>query len=238
MDWQTFVVALWTPLMAVLGAAVWPVAVLIAAWWSRPLLSRLGEALGQLLANRDFKFKVGSMEASMGVAAAQQNLPASPPGHPDQDDGDTALPGHQLPTIAPSARVVVNEFEAELRSQLEQLNASDQLATLSRWYAELRATATHEFLFNRIWTSQIALLNVLNQSGGSLPSDDVKSRYAMVTEAFPDGYPAPTMEVWVHFLLAYRLAVWEGTDLHITEFGKDFLLYLVTAGLNPVTKGY
>jgi hypothetical protein len=232
MGWFEFIVAIWASLMQVFSAAVWPVALLVAAWWARPLLSKLGVAIGQFIATRDFRVKVGNIvEASMGAPVMQQSVPPTTP----SDFRDLALSASA--PLAPSDRPLVTHFEGEVIQQLSQIESGNKLEVLARWYAELRALASHEIVFNRIWASQIGLLTKLNQTG-SMSHSEVQRHFNMVVEAYPEGYPIAASDAWFGFLTENSLAAWQDDALHITDVGKDFLVYLVQAGLNPLARSW
>lgn len=236
MGWKSFVVALWEPLMGAIAAAAWPGGILIAAWLARPLLIRLSEALAQLIATRDFRLKVGGVEASMAAIpqqAAAEDLPAP---EVETNEGETRTLSTSPKIPVPSERPLVNAYILDLQQALSGYEEDSKLPTLIRWYADLRTTAVHEFIFNRIFGSQVALLNRMNQAGGALTRNEVQAHVEDSAKAHGVATNANMLETYLRFLLSYTLVTWSDDRLVLTNQGKDFLVYIVTASLNPASR--
>jgi hypothetical protein len=238
MGWMQFVISMWAPFMGMLSAATWPAALLLAVWWARPLLLRTAETLTQLIRERDWKVKLGGFEASVQQVAQAELIagilePTDELGLPPEDSSKKSI-NEPLP---PSSGELAARFEQEAAKTLEHLGPEQGPPAIARAHGELRAQLVFEYIFNRIFKSQVDLLQLLNMSGGTVTTAEVQRHYADVQVVHSQFLKPEGMAQWLRYLEVYELVRWEGADLHLTSIGREFLIYLVKAGLNPDSRG-
>lgn len=239
---MSFVVAMWGSLMGFLSAAAWPAAILIAAWWARPLLLRTAETFGQTLKDRDWQLKVGSFEAKVQQATDRDILTGGLVSDTEtKADATPSLPSPPLsqpstPLPSPSGPLAAR-FQTEAQEAIQSMRPEQIPEIVAHAHGEIRAQLAYEYIFNRIFKSQVQLLQHLNVSGGTLPEATVEHHYETVQKAYPNILKPEEMSNWLRYIEAYELVTWNGKMLTITPYGQDFLVYLVKAGLNPETKG-
>jgi hypothetical protein len=134
--------------------------------------------------------------------------------------------------LEPTDNAVLARFEAEARQQLENL-PEDGVDRLLRGYADFRRRGSHEWTYNRIFGSQIRLLEAANQAGGALPIAQVQELYGTFSEALPASVTRPDFENWLSFLTSTGYATISEAQFALTDLGKDFLVYMPFSGLSP-----
>lgn len=77
----------------------------------------------------------------------------------------------------------------------------------------------------RIFGSQIAALKRLNEVGRATV-DDAREFFRPYAEQFPQLYNNYGFDGWLGFLKGGGLIVQNGNVLEISDFGRDFLIYL------------
>ena len=136
----------------------------------------------------------------------------------------------QKPTLDPSPRAAVNLIETRIRIEVDSVEAAKKEPVLLRALAQSRLQAGHEFTYNRIFGSQILALKRLNEAGRATV-DDAREFFKPYAEQFPQVYSSYGFDGWIAFLKSNVLINQNGTTIEITEFGRDFLVYLTEARL-------
>ncbi|RWX30664.1 hypothetical protein EHI47_14535 [Rhizobium leguminosarum] len=149
---------------------------------------------------------------------ASANLPAEP---------GAAMPGSQLP---PPPRVAIQLIEDELRSDLEKIPQEARVPMLLRALADTRIRAGHEFVYNRIFGSQISALKALNERG-PIPDHDAMREFEPLKTQFPEVYGKYEFGDWAGWLERMSMVTHQNGVYAITPLGRDFLFYLVDTGL-------
>lgn len=162
----------------------------------------------------------GGIKAKMDVAEQQQASKENP--IEEKLNAKQTLP---IPSLA------VSQIEARLRSELEVIEEGQRQTILLRALAQSRLEAGHEFTYNRIFGSQIAGLKRLNEAG-RVTVNDAHEFFKRYAEQFHEFYRAFGFEDWLGFLLNTGLVVRNDDVLEITEFGREFLVYLTTRRLS------
>jgi hypothetical protein len=155
------------------------------------------------------------LKAKIDAAEQQQSAAENPA--TEKQPTSTAL--------EPSPRATVNIIEKEVRDTLTRIEAGKREAVLVRRLAETRLIAGHEFTYNRIFGSQILALKRLNVAGRPT-IDDARQFFDSVKKQHPLFYSTYSFEGWLGFLLKSALIVQNDNVLEITDFGRDFLVYL------------
>jgi hypothetical protein len=106
----------------------------------------------------------------------------------------------------------------ELENRLNTIDKQAREATLVRALAETRLLAGHEFVYNRIFGSQILALKRLNEVGQAT-IDDVQQFFKPYAEQYPQLYSK------------YVIVQKDGL-VEISDFGRDFLIYLTIMRLS------
>ncbi len=140
-----------------------------------------------------------------------------------------ALPSTE-PKMAPASRVGIQILEDELSAMVEALEADTRTPVLIRALAETRLRAGHEYVYNRIFGSQIVALKTLNQRG-SISEADARREFEPLKTLYPDVYEKYSFEAWNGWLQRMGLVRYQNGFFEITALGRDFLMYLVETGL-------
>jgi hypothetical protein len=195
----------------------WPVAVVVATWWLRPLIAPLMRSLALRKVDVDaFGFK-----AKMDAVEQQQQ------------EAHTSLPTVEVQTDLPPARPVVLSVEQKIRNHLSasQVDAQKQIVYLVRALAEMHLRAGAEFTYNRIFGSQIGALKWLDHQGGA-PVADVVGYFNQYAQQYPDVYKSYNFDGWLAFLTGNGLLEQAGDRLRTTELGHEFLVYMAETRLS------
>lgn len=200
----------------VVKATAWPIALLIIALTFR---SGLLSALPSLF-RRKFELEGLGFKAKIDAAEQQQAGGENP--------ASEKLP--ETPALDPSPRVAVNIIETRVRGELSGIEAGKREPVLLRALAQSRLEAGHEFTYNRIFGSQILALKRLNEVGRATV-DDARTFFKPYAEQFPQIYSNYGFDGWLGFLKAV-LIVQNGDVLEISDFGRDFLVYLTERRLS------
>lgn len=192
-------------------AVAWPMAFGIVALSFKPGLLN---ALPVIFRGKKLEFEGLGFKAK--IDAAEQQAAAENP-------ATEKLP--QAPALDPSPRPAANIMEAQLRQELNAFEAGIREPILVRALALSRLEAGHEFMYNRIFGSQILALKRLNEAG-SATVDDAHQFFKLVEGQFPQFYSTYSFDGWLGFLLRGAMIVQNGNVLQISDFGRDFLVYL------------
>lgn len=198
-------------------AVSWPLVTLVVATIYKSELRRL---IVDLL-RRKIEFTGFGVTAKLD--ANEQNLTSA------ANPASQALPSDIAPTLSvnPASALI----EEKLYNDLSKLEESVKVPLLVQALAGARLAAGHEFTYNRIFGSQIAVLKRLH-SHGALPLVEVKRIFDQTAVNFPDVYKDYTFGQWLDFLERNLLVNRQGDDINITAFGSDFLVYLVQQRLS------
>lgn len=162
----------------------------------------------------------GGFKAKIDVAEQQQG------------DNPSALALEvQKSTLDPSPSPAVNIIEERIRREAETVEATKREALFLRLLAQSRLQAGHEFTYNRIFGSQILGLKRLNEVGRARV-DDAREFFKPYAEQFPQVYASYGFDGWFGFLKGNALIAQTGNTIEITEFGREFLLYLTQVRLS------
>jgi len=198
-------------------AMAWPIAVVIVSLIFKP---GLRDFLRSFTAR---KIEVEGFGVKARIDAAEQQKGAA------ENPATEKLP--QAPALDPSPRLAVNIIETRLREELNGFEAGKREPVLVRALAHSRLEAGHEFTYNRIFGSQILALKRLNEVSRATV-DDAREFFKPFAEQFPQLYNNYGFDAWLGFLLGGAMIVQNGNVLEISDFGRDFLVYLTERRLS------
>jgi hypothetical protein len=206
----------WLEFVKVLVPLGWPIVTVIVT------LLLKGEIFTFLrtILQRNFEFELpggfkGKVDAAEQQKSADQN--------PAAKELTEAAPN-------PSQSPALNRIVTELQNALTKIDKQARETTLVRALAETRLRAGHEFLYNRIFGSQISALKRLNEIGQATV-DDARQFFKPYAEQFPQLYSKYGFDKWAGFLESNGLVVQKDGLMEISDFGRDFLVYLTTMRL-------
>lgn len=134
----------------------------------------------------------------------------------------------------------VLERESAIATQLGTFalrSEEEKRKVLIRAFAGARIALEHNTAAHLIFSSQLRLLIALNARASGLPIEEAQRFFTEARAVFPEIYVNRTFEDWFGFVLSQNLAVRRDHRFEITQFGTDFLKYLVDAKLTHERRG-
>lgn len=130
--------------------------------------------------------------------------------------------------------IVLQEVETRIRSDLVSRNLQDDGETskvLIKYLAATKVALEFEQIHNLIFGSQILLLKKLNEvTGIGQVSSLVQAHFTHVQLSFPDSFSNWSLEKYLNFLFERALIVRQDDNYHITNLGKEFLVWMARTG--------
>ena len=202
-------------------ALAWPVTTGLVIFWLRPALA---ECL-RSLATRKVAITAPGVSATL-EAASQKEAGISPA---------LSLPITQIVTLppTPNPNVVAADLEKKIAEQLAETPPEYREPILIRHLANTRIQGRHEYVYNRIFGSQIAGLKRLNDVGRA-SMDEARIFAKIAIEENPEFYKDYGFNGWIDFLIKNSLVNKNEEFLHITDMGKDFLRYIIEFRLTEI----
>jgi len=160
----------------------------------------------------------------------QQNVPAHNPSSPEIANGNEEF--HKLKAQAETSLAVVN-LASQIRQNLAKTNLTEQqkieLGALT--VAQLRLEAFFWRAYTLIFGTQIALLYELNAR--NLTEQEIQTYVSSVKEKFPEAYATWSHHTYIEFLKNFEMIQVAGGVFSITEYGKEFLIWIARNQLSP-----
>ena len=229
-DWQTVFDGLKTILDPISNAS-WPIAIGLIVWAFRePVKAMIGRV-------RQLSGFGGTADFTTNDVIAQRQ---------SADGSRTAsLPALADTSNLPPSDLVFDVFDRQLASVLEEhVNGGDnvKLAWAIRQRSVSEATRIHETNYRVIFGSQIHGLKTLNTLGtGNVSEFEAFFESVRANPVWEALHKDRTFDQWGQFLIdAGYVALIEGTDptlVQITPFGKQFLQWMVLAGVPDIKPG-
>lgn len=130
--------------------------------------------------------------------------------------------------------VVLQDIEGRIRNELttRQLSVEGETTkVLIKYLAAAKVGLEFEQIQNLIFGSQIYLLKKLNQVTGQGQSLAlIESHFEHVQKMFNDSFADWTLEKYLHFLFERQLIVLQDGRYHITNLGKEYLVWMARTG--------
>lgn len=128
-------------------------------------------------------------------------------------------------------RKIIIDQEEIIKKDLEalKLDTDGKISVLMRRLATLVLAFRFENLSSIIWGSQLKILEYLNSSYG-VEIELIKPFYDVASQAYPAVFASYPFEQYFGFLTSNGLVVRQDNKYFITEFGREFLVYLATTG--------
>lgn len=143
----------------------------------------------------------------------------------------SALPFPELMKAPISATVLAREDY--LKNQLQEFNLqndTEKISVLIRVAATSRIEAEFNNISHIIFGSQLDLLILISGTPDGITIQQANDFFKAVQETSPDIHGNRKFEEWFHYLLGSGLTT-QTEKIDITQYGKDFLKYLVDARL-------
>ena len=199
-----------------LGAIGWPhVALIFAVFFA--LLFR--KELSAFIA------RIRSVGGKLGVEAG-----APSPEIQNEKKSEAALA--ELMNIGDS--VVLKEAEHLIKVDLEKrdISAQDSVRVLTRHLAATQLSLDYEQIHSRIFGSQIYLLKRLNEvQGQGKPPEFIEEHFERVRAVFPE-LADWSLQQYMTFFYARTLVISKDGNVHITQKGVDYLVWVARTGHN------
>ena len=194
----------------------WPLVVVWITWWFSTEIRNLAA----LFERKTVKVEGYGFKASVEIAEQVQE--ASSPVN------DKLA---QVAALGPNTRDASAVIETDIGSALAKIDSASRESVLQRSLADTRLMAAHEFIYNRIFGSQIIALRTLNERS-SCTVAEAREFWQNFAQQFPEMYPAYSFEQWLDFLVRNGLVNRQGHLLNVSVFGRDFLIYLAESSLS------
>jgi hypothetical protein len=102
-------------------------------------------------------------------------------------------------------------------------------------FSRIAASSRVEMEFNNIahiiFGSQLDLIVQLVGTPSGLPVNRAESIFKQAQEKYPDLHSSRNLDDWLKFLISNNLIAVQYDKIDITQYGSDFLKYLVDARL-------
>lgn len=191
----------------------WPVATTIlgglAIFAFRPALSRLVDRL---------------QSASKDGIKFDRPQSSSPPQIPL-----TFIELMNLP-LSPSAALREQEITDQLH-QWQIQEPSQQAAALARALARTYVNFEFSVIANTVFGSQVLILEHLTSEPQGLAIADANDVYALAQSQSPELHAERTAEEWINYMIVRRLITAAEDSIAITQYGRDFLKFLIDESL-------
>ena len=197
-----------------MGAIAWPAAAVII---SIVFFCLFKEQIGGLIA-RTKKVSRGGIEAEARSQASATTADSSAPER----------------LLRESDSALITEQEELLSKELDKLSLrsdEDRARYLLRKLTVCTILRAFEFTYYLIYGSQIIALQQLN-GRDDMTLVDLKPIYDFAAAAYPVIYENFSYELWFGFLARLSLVLKDGDHARITVRGREFLRYLIAAGLD------
>jgi hypothetical protein len=118
-----------------------------------------------------------------------------------------------------------------IKKDLEDKNLSieGKINYLTKKLAVTSLARSFEFIYSSIWGSQIQILKLMNSQNG-VPIEVIKPFYDLASNNYPVVFTNYPFEKYMDFLAVHGLILKKNDLSFITEYGREFLAFLVYTG--------
>ena len=139
----------------------------------------------------------------------------------------------------PDRTPMITKVETDLHAELDIIDPDKRIDLLVRHLAVARLRKNFEQILRTLFGSQIRALRALSKAEGGRTSraesiayfDEVKAKYA-------DFYEKNTFDEWIRYPVSAGLVEAKNDEVAITDFGREFLIYMNALGLSENTRPY
>jgi hypothetical protein len=213
-------------------AGAWPTVAVFLLWRYRDRLGDLIPRLRELFGAKFDPLPPGPQTLKPPddpVAQLQALAPAQPVSQMPTAGGGNALPAVlasiRTPPVLEAEQMILNADE--MKTITDPAIRQQALTTLA---AALLIAGAFERIEGTIWASQLFLLQKLNGMQSGISRDQVKTQFFdMAAERFPGWFKNYSLDQYLGFLASFRL-ITDGPAVHITEYGREYLVWRVRQG--------
>ena len=145
-----------------------------------------------------------------------------------QAESTPVLKYEEIMSSPVSASVVDREKVIQEKfTQIEAKSVDDRIRALIRAVAMNRLEMEFSEISHLIFGSQLKLLGALTSASRPLPVSDAANMYIEAAAKFPEMHRDRTFDEWLGYLKANGLVHVSDNQIDITQYGSDFLKYLV-----------
>lgn len=204
-----------------LAAAIWPGLLAVVYFDQR----KHGPAFLAFIKERGLK--LAGYGVNVEVPGKQNDTAANPAVKSDKvEPNGTPLPLPELQTQI--GRNYVQMVKERLARYPEDKREDALIVELTNYMI----SGSFEFVYNRIFGSQIKALQLLRERGAA-SEFDAADFFRPYSEAFPEVYRGYGLEGWTTFLAHQGLVEKRGGFFYLTDFGREFLKYIEDKRLTP-----
>ena len=127
-----------------------------------------------------------------------------------------------------------------IRRSINDLNTYDPEEVKELLVVELaqaQVVLNFEQILNRMWRSQLVVLDRLNRSGGNLPLEHIKDLYTQAKSEYPSYFSDYSFDNWYKYLAHEGLVIIEDGRLFISDKGKSLLVWRTRTGYDRPRHG-
>ena len=155
--------------------------------------------------------------------------------NPDiQKEDPKRLEAAQELLLAIGNTIVLQDIESRIRHDLVGRGLvveGETTKVLIKYLASAQIALEFEQIHSLIFGSQIFLLKKLNEVAGQGQSPaSIQSHYEHVQKMFSDTFNEWSLEEYLHFLFARELVAMKNGNYHITNLGKEYLVWMARTG--------
>lgn len=143
------------------------------------------------------------------------------------------LPFPELMKEPISATILAREdyLKEQIHSHLNLQSNEEKITVLIRIATRSRIELEFNNISNLIYGSQLTVLVRLSSTPHSIPLPNFEPIFEQAKTQFPAMYEKRSFDEWFRFLPSQNLVTQKENNIEITQYGSDFLKYLVDARL-------
>jgi hypothetical protein len=123
---------------------------------------------------------------------------------------------------------LLEETKNNLRLGFSAIPAEGREEYFINWMAHGVLNYVYDILWAQIYRSQLLMLQELNLN--VLPLDKAQAFYDTAKQQYPNEYANYSFDQWLGFMLKQTMLNQQGTQIGITERGRDFLKFIIHLG--------
>ncbi len=117
--------------------------------------------------------------------------------------------------------------EQSIEQQVQHFTDNEKITALTRELATTRISLEFNNIAQVIFGSQITLLVQLSSTHNGVSKQHAIEIFEQAKAAFPELHKEKMFDDWIAYLYSNNLITYAGNNIDITQYGTDFLKYLV-----------